>query len=98
MWQPRGFCISDIIGGRGSRKAMALEAIEEQFQDEDVAARVATLAEALGRSRKSVALTGAGISTESGIPDYRGPNGLWAKHTPIYFSDYVRSPTVRRRY
>jgi NAD-dependent SIR2 family protein deacetylase len=77
---------------------MALEAIEGQYQDGDIGARVAPLVEALGRSRRPVALTGAGISTESGIPDYRGPNGLWAKHTPIYFSDYVRSATVRRRY
>lgn len=59
---------------------------------------VAPLAEAIGRSRRLVALTGAGISTESGIPDYRGPDGIWAKHTPVYYSDFTRNPAVQRRY
>ena len=65
---------------------------------QSIAQTVAPLAEALARARRAVALTGAGISTESGIPDYRGPNGLWSRHTPIYYSDYVRNPAVRRRY
>lgn len=59
---------------------------------------VAPLAEELSRAERLVALTGAGISTESGIPDYRGVNGLWTRHTPVYYSDYVRNPAVRRRY
>jgi NAD+-dependent protein deacetylase sirtuin 4 len=74
--------------------------IEElaRIEDSEIESLVAPLAEALSRTRRLVALTGAGISTESGIPDYRGPQGMWAKHTPIYFADYVRNPAVRRRY
>ena len=64
----------------------------------NLAGLVAPLGEALARSRRLVALTGAGISTESGIPDYRGPDGLWARTTPIYYADFVRNPAVRRRY
>ena len=43
-----------------------------------------------------VVFTGAGISTESGIPDFRGPNGIWKTMTPIDFSDFVASEDVRR--
>jgi len=50
------------------------------------------------RSRRLVVLTGAGCSTESGIPDYRSPGGAWTRHTPIYYSAFVRSEEVRRVY
>jgi len=43
-----------------------------------------------------VVFTGAGISTESGIPDFRGPNGIWKSMRPIDFSDFVASEDIRR--
>jgi NAD-dependent SIR2 family protein deacetylase len=49
-------------------------------------------------AERLLVLTGAGCSTESGIPDYRSPGGLWSKHTPIYYADFVRSESARRRY
>ena len=77
---------------------MALEANNEKSEYGNIGGEVRVLAQALDRARRLVALTGAGISTESGIPDYRSLNGVWSKQAPIYYSDFVRNPAVRRRY
>lgn len=55
------------------------------------------LAEFLSNARALVVLTGAGVSTESGIPDFRSPGGLWTKYDPrdMTFQRYVESAEVR---
>jgi NAD-dependent deacetylase len=47
-------------------------------------------------ARRVVVFTGAGISTESGIPDFRSPGGIWAKQSPIYFEEFLSSEEARR--
>ena len=55
-----------------------------------------TLARMIDQARRVVVFTGAGISTESGIPDFRSPGGVWSKMKPIYFQDFVASEDRRR--
>ncbi|MGH9765424.1 MAG: SIR2 family NAD-dependent protein deacylase [Blastocatellia bacterium] len=50
----------------------------------------------IAESKRAVVFTGAGISTESGIPDFRSPGGFWTKYQPIDFSDYIASEEMRR--
>ncbi|KCZ60591.1 SIR2 family NAD-dependent protein deacylase [Hyphomonas chukchiensis] len=56
----------------------------------------ATLARMIDAANRVMVFTGAGISTESGIPDFRSPGGVWSQMTPIYFQDFVSSAGKRR--
>lgn len=56
----------------------------------------ARLAEMLRATRLGVVFTGAGISTESGIPDFRSPGGIWTQMAPIEFRDFVSSAAMRK--
>ncbi|MBL6454907.1 hypothetical protein JMJ55_06200 [Belnapia sp. T6] len=57
---------------------------------------IAALRRLLEGSRRAVVFTGAGISTESGIPDFRSPGGVWEQMKPIMFQDFLASAAARR--
>ncbi len=60
-----------------------------------LAASMADLVALVKAAKRVLPFTGAGISTESGIPDFRSPGGLWTQNRPIGFQDFVRSPEMR---
>jgi len=57
---------------------------------------LAALADLVAAARRVVVFTGAGISTESGIPDFRSPGGLWTRQVPIDFDSFLASEANRQ--
>jgi len=61
----------------------------------DLENAVAALQKLIGGARKIAPFTGAGISTECGIPDFRSPGGIWTKNKPIPFDEFIASQEMR---
>jgi len=61
----------------------------------DLRSGVEQLGAMIAAASSIVPFTGAGISTESGIPDFRSPGGLWSRNRPIPFGEFVASPQAR---
>jgi NAD-dependent deacetylase len=59
---------------------------------------ITKIAQFLAASSRAIAFTGAGISTESGIADFRSPGGVWSKYQPVLYGDFLESEDARRRY
>ena len=60
--------------------------------------KISIIADKIRSSRHLTIFTGAGISTESGIPDYRSQGGIWDKFLPVYFNEFMSSRESRIRY
>jgi NAD-dependent deacetylase len=56
------------------------------------------LADYIRQARRILIFTGAGISTGSGIPDFRGPQGIWTRRQPVYYQDFLSSEAARLEY
>jgi NAD-dependent deacetylase len=59
---------------------------------------IAKIADRIQAGRNNIVFTGAGISTESGIPDYRSQGGIWDKFRPVYFDEFMSSREAREEY
>jgi NAD-dependent deacetylase len=60
--------------------------------------KIALIARKIKAGRNNIFFTGAGISTESGIPDYRSQGGIWDKFRPVYFDEFMGSRDAREEY
>jgi NAD-dependent deacetylase len=63
--------------------------LQQQLQD---------ATELIQYAHRIVALTGAGISTESGIPDFRSPGSVWLQLPPVSYQDFISKPEARQQY
>jgi NAD-dependent protein deacetylase/lipoamidase len=63
--------------------------LQEQLED---------AAELMQQAKRIVVLTGAGISTESGIPDFRSPGSIWQQQPPVSYQDFISKPEARQQY
>src|SRR5712692_7732589 len=63
--------------------------LQQQIQD---------ATELMKETKRIVALTGAGISTESGIPDFRSPGSIWQQHLPVSYQDFISKQEARQQY
>jgi NAD-dependent deacetylase len=57
--------------------------------------RIGELRRMIETCTRAVVFTGAGISTESGIPDFRSPGGVWTRYSPIQYQDFITSEEAR---
>jgi NAD-dependent deacetylase len=73
-----------------------MAAFRERAGMVDSEAAIPLVAKWLREASSAVAFTGAGISTESGIPDYRSPGGVWATNRMIYFQEFLEDEDARR--
>src|SRR6202011_5647979 len=58
----------------------------------------ADLVKRIRASQRILIFTGAGVSTASGIPDFRGPGGVWTRRQPVYYDDFMASEAARIEY
>jgi NAD-dependent deacetylase len=72
--------------------------MEHNENPDGMTTAVQQIAEHLAAGGRNIVFTGAGISTESGIPDYRSKGGIWDRFRPVYFDEFMASEAARVEY
>lgn len=70
-----------------------LQAVMERFSE-----RLTSASQLLKDAKRITAFTGAGISTESGLADFRSPGGVWDRYRIVTFQEFLRNPNARKEY
>jgi NAD-dependent deacetylase len=84
------------VASNGARTGGSIDTAFANAMGSVMENQAAPLAAHLNAARRLVFFTGAGISTESGIPDFRSPGGIWSRMAPIPFQDFLGSEEMRR--
>ena len=66
--------------------------------ENNIKEKISMVAREISKGGNNVVFTGAGISTESGIPDFRSKGGIWDKYRPVYFDEFMSSKEARIEY
>ncbi len=85
-------------GGAGTSERAAVDAPAAASRSLSADEGIARLAELIADAEHLVVFTGAGISTESGIPDFRSPGGIWNRYKPIDYQTFMSSEEGKREY
>lgn len=86
---------TSLCGTVGRANTAPMDPARTAEATKDAAAALQAL---VAGARHAVAFTGAGLSTESGIPDFRSPGGIWDRYKPIDFADFLASEDARRAF
>jgi len=78
----------------------AFSAVKKDLRMEHRDSLIRQVADWIRTSKKVIVFTGAGVSTESGIPDFRSPGGVWQKYNPedFYYQKFISSEASREKY
>lgn len=85
-------------GGAGTSQQENVDATDAASRSLSADEEIARLAGLIADAEHLVAFTGAGISTESGIPDFRSPGGIWNRYKPIDYRTFMSSEEGKREY
>jgi NAD-dependent deacetylase len=91
---------TDTMGYRRNQSLNPYHSLKTTEQEDRLTKQIEQIAQWITESRRTVAFSGAGLSTESGIPDFRSPGGVWDRYNPedFYFQNFLASEASREKY